>query len=102
MPAKGTFKVNSFSESRRSHIHNVPMARDLEPSFKEAPEPSIGEPAVLTLKDGEHEKDVYVKVWDGKRVHLWKGIEWRVAHVKKSRWEPSPSAPLWWSFYGNR
>lgn len=81
---------------------NIHMARDLELERPAAQEPKPGDPAELTLRDGSHVKHVYVKTWDGQRRFYWQGFSWDVVSVKKSVWEPSSSAPLWWSFYGQR
>lgn len=78
------------------------MAKDLERPGRIETEPKAGEPAELTLKDGDHVKHVYVKVWDGQRMFFWQGFNWHVVHVKKSVWEPAFNSPLWWSFYGER
>lgn len=74
-----------------------------EPVFKNE-DAKAGDHVVLTLRiQGDHDRYVYVKVWDGKQVYIWKGAEWHVVQaIKTSAYEDSNTSPLWWSMFSWR
>lgn len=63
-----------------------------------------GDNVLLTLRiQGDQDHQVYVKGWDGKNVHIWGGIEWRVVGViKTDAYENTYTPPLWWSTFNWR